>query len=82
MAAILDRPIYPGDISRYEHGLGPYEISSKPHQTPLEIRAGSIVIDPNAMTPGEFYFATLDGIPYLYQKNAEGEIEVYGLADY
>lgn len=75
MAALLEAPIKPGNG-------GLYSTPSKPAQSPLEVHDGSIVIDSNSMTPGEFYLATLDGVPYLYRKNAEGEIEVYGLADY
>ena len=82
MAAILERPINLGKVSRDAAVSGLYETTSKPNQTPLETRAGSIVVDPYAMTPGEFYLAILDGMPYLYRKNAEDEIEVYGLADY
>ena len=81
MVAILEKPTNIWNTSRFSRGSDLRQASSE-HQSPLEVRDESIVIDPNAMVPGEYYLATLDGIPYLYHTNAEGEIEVYGLADY
>ena len=49
-------------------------------QLAVEVQGDSIVIDPSAMVHGEYYCVTLAGEPYIYRKNAEGEIEVYGLA--
>jgi len=48
--------------------------------SPVRVVGDSININPAAMEPGEFYCATLHGVPYLYRMNAAGEIEVYGLA--
>ena len=30
---------------------------------------------------GKFYFAELEGQPYLYRKVSDHEVEVYGLAE-
>jgi hypothetical protein len=33
------------------------------------------------MEMGRFYFAELEGQPYLYRKVSDHEVEVYGLAE-
>ena len=48
---------------------------------PLEVRGESIIVNSAAMAPGHFYGIELDGQQYIYRKNAENELEVYGLAD-
>lgn len=41
----------------------------------------SIVVNPKFMEVGKFYLAETDDRPYLYRKNKDGEIEVYGFSD-
>lgn len=48
---------------------------------PVEAVGDSVVFKPKLMEVGQFYCAQLGGRPYLYVRTAEGEIEVYGLAE-
>ncbi len=40
----------------------------------------SVVINPKFMETGKFYLAVIDDKPYLYRKEGDKEIEVYGFA--
>ncbi len=48
---------------------------------PVEVRGDSVNFDMKLMETGRFYFAELDGQPYLYRKVSDHEVEVYGLAE-
>ena len=48
---------------------------------PVEARGDSVNFDMNLMEMNRFYFAELDGQPYLYRKVSDHEVEVYGLAE-
>ncbi len=47
----------------------------------VEANEDSVNLRIEEMETGRFYFAELDGEPYLYRKISEHEIEVYGLAE-
>jgi len=47
----------------------------------VRVEGDLIVLDPAAMAINKYYFAMLDGEPYLYRKINEREVEVYGLAE-
>ncbi len=48
---------------------------------PVEALGDSVNFDMNLMEMNRFYFAELDGQPYLYRKVSYHEVEVYGLAE-
>ena len=48
---------------------------------PVEARGDSVNFDMNLMEMNRFYFAELDGQPYLYRKVSDHDVEVYGLAE-
>lgn len=48
---------------------------------PVEVRGDSVNFDMNLMKMGKFYFAELEGQPYLYRKVSDHEVEIYGLAE-
>lgn len=46
----------------------------------VRVEGDSVILNPEYMEVGRFYFAELKGEPYLYRKVSDQEIEVYGLA--
>jgi hypothetical protein len=48
---------------------------------PVEVRGDAVNFDMRLMEMGRFYFAELEGQPYLYRKVSDHEVEIYGLAE-
>ena len=48
---------------------------------PVEAQGESVNFDVNLMEMHRFYFAELEGQPYLYRKVSDHEVEIYGLAE-
>jgi hypothetical protein len=71
------RPHKPPSRSVSSSSLLPkYEAARKP----VEVRGDSVNYNMRLMEMGRFYFAELEGQPYLYRKVSNHEVEIYGLA--
>jgi hypothetical protein len=46
----------------------------------VEVVDGRIVFRPKSMKLSRYYLAEVNGVPYVYRRVSEGEVEVYGLA--
>lgn len=44
------------------------------------VEGDSVVINPKFMETGKFYLAVINDKPYLYRKEGDKDIEVYGFA--
>ena len=49
--------------------------------SPIQVQGDSILLNLKAMESNKFYLVTLNDEPYVYRKNSEGDVEVYGLAN-